>query len=135
MTDITDAEAAEVLWASSDEGKAAVLAACRKADDLGLPGTCGRPPAVIEPADISAIVYAAYLAAGWDAEPAEDEPAHLHSWVTAGVQQVGKSLETLLNLNPARTIALLRCSACGDVATRTLPGSWTLEDLRGVDQQ
>jgi hypothetical protein len=75
MTDIADAEAAEVLWASSEQGKAAILAGCRKADDLGLPGTRGRPPAVIEPADISAIVYAAYLAAGWDAEPGK--PAKL----------------------------------------------------------
>jgi urease accessory protein UreF len=131
MTEIADAEAAEVLWASSDQGKAAVRAALDRAWRVDPEWTKGR----LDPPDIAAIVYAAYLAAGWDAEPAEDEPAHLHSWVTAGVQQVGKSLETLLNLNPARTIALLRCSACGDVATRTLPGSWTMEDLRGVDQQ
>lgn len=82
MTDITDAEAAEVLWASTEQGRAARLAACRKADELGLSRTAGRPAMVVEPADISAIVYAAYLAAGWDAEPMEEDepPAHDHQW-------------------------------------------------------
>lgn len=64
MTDITDAEAAEVLWASSREGMAAVKAAWDRAKQLGIAGhpvVTGRRP--IDMADIGAIVYAAYLAA------------------------------------------------------------------------
>lgn len=66
MTQISDAEAAEVLWASSEEGKAAVRAGWERAKQIGIAGhpvvTGGRP---IDMADIGAIVYAAYLAAGW----------------------------------------------------------------------
>ena len=67
MTDITDAEAAEVLWASSEQGKAAVMAAWEKAKALQVadPGT-GRFKEGADMADIGAIVYAAYQAAGWD---------------------------------------------------------------------
>jgi hypothetical protein len=70
MTDITDAEAAEVLWASSEQGKAAVKAAWdrwkqirRNAPDAALPGVI-----FVDQADIGAIVYAAYLAAGFGRE-------------------------------------------------------------------
>lgn len=51
MTEIADAEAAEVLWASSEQGKAAVREAYRKAGQLGLDLTM---------ADVSAIVCAAH---------------------------------------------------------------------------
>lgn len=71
MTEITDAEVLEIQWASSEQGKAAVRAAWDKAQRLRL--NEGRYPTTM--ADVSAIVYAAYLAAGWDGEPdGEDEP-------------------------------------------------------------
>lgn len=64
-------ESAEVLWASSEQGQAAVKAAWerwerirRDAPDAALPGII-----FVDQADVRAIVYAAYLAAGWDAEP------------------------------------------------------------------
>lgn len=64
MTEITDAEAAEILWASSEQGMAAVKAAWERAKQLGIAGhpvvTGGRP---IDMADIGAIVYVAHLAA------------------------------------------------------------------------
>lgn len=55
MTEITDAEVAEIQWASSEEGKAALRAAWDKTKRLGL-GT-----RAVDMADIGAIVYAAYL--------------------------------------------------------------------------
>jgi hypothetical protein len=61
MPEITDAEGSKVLWASSEQGKAAVRAAFDKAYELGL------KPAVT---DIGAIVWAAHhaeQAAGTDA--------------------------------------------------------------------
>lgn len=134
MTDITDAETAEVLWASSEQGKAAVMAACRKADELGLTRTAGRPVVVIEPADIGAIVYAAYLAIGWDGEPAESMedgkavPAHLHIWTILGAQP---HIPFVVIGKPApHTIMLIRCSECGEPDARMLTGEWTLEDLQ-----
>ena len=60
MTHITDDEAAEILWASSDEGKAAVRAAWAKARALGLDKPSGHD---LDMADVGAIVYAAFLAA------------------------------------------------------------------------
>lgn len=47
----------EALWASGEQGKAAVKAGYEKARQLGW---------TTDMADIGAIVYAAYLAAGWD---------------------------------------------------------------------
>lgn len=74
MTEITDAEAAEVLWASSEQGKAAVKAAREKARRLDhcTQRTPASPPwsgtstdqVSLDIADIGAIVYAAHLAAG-----------------------------------------------------------------------
>ena len=130
MTEITDAEAAGVLWASSEQGKVAVMAACRKADELGLTRAPGRPATVIEPADIGAIVYAAYLAAGWDAEPMEDEaaPAHDHQWAVLGAQPHTPSV--IFGKPVPHTIVLLRCTECGELDARMLPGEWTLEVLQ-----
>lgn len=73
MTEITDAEVAEIQWASSEQGKAAVRAAWDKAQQLGLDVRPPSTPAAAM-AYISAVVYAAYLAAGWDGEPGGDEP-------------------------------------------------------------
>ena len=70
MTEITDSEAVKVLWASSEQGKAAVKAAHEKARRLGVD---------IDPLETGAIVYAAYLAAGWDAEPALAHE-HMGTW-------------------------------------------------------
>ena len=72
MTDISDAEAAEVLWASSEQGMAAVKAAWDKARVLD--HCTQRAPASppwsgtstdqvsLDMADVGAIVYAAFLA-------------------------------------------------------------------------
>jgi len=57
MTEINDAQVAEILWASSEQGMAAVRAGWEKAQHLGLD---------LDMADVGAVVYAAYLAAGWD---------------------------------------------------------------------
>ena len=67
MTEITDAEVAEIQWASSEQGTAAVRAAWGKARSLGLDKPSGHD---LDMADVGAIVYAAYLAAGWDGAPA-----------------------------------------------------------------
>lgn len=135
MTEITDAEAAEERWASSEQGKAAVMAACHKADELGLSRAAGRAAVVVEPADISAIVYAACLAAGWDAETmgGEPGPAHLHHWLILGVQPhipfvvIGKPVP--------HTIVLMRCSECGEPDTWMLAGEWTPEVLQATGEQ
>ena len=60
MTEINDAEVAEILWASSEQSKAACRAAFEKARQIG---------ASVDHAEVGAIVYAAYLAAGWAAAP------------------------------------------------------------------
>lgn len=137
MTEITDAEAAEVLWASSEQGKAAVMAAWERwekirhnAPDAALPGII-----MVDRADISAIVYAAYLAAGWDAEAMEDEPApvHLHCWEILGVQP---HMPAVMFGKPIpHTIVLMRCSECGEPDTRMLPGEWAKADLEGSGEQ
>jgi hypothetical protein len=56
MTEISDAEVAEIQWASSEEGKAALRAAWEKTKALGL-GT-----RAVDMADIGAIIYAAHMA-------------------------------------------------------------------------
>ena len=63
MTEINDAEVAEVLWASSEQGMAAVRAGWERAKQLGLDRPSGHD---LDMADVGAVVYAAYLAAGWD---------------------------------------------------------------------
>lgn len=56
MTEITDAEAAEVLWASSEEGKAAFRAAWQKLREMGLHQH-------VDMTQLGQVVYAAHLAA------------------------------------------------------------------------
>ena len=117
MTEITDAEAAEVLWASSEQGKAAVEAAREKARQL-LVGSKYNMPASM--AEIGAILYAAYLAAGWDAEPAEDdeftenaEPTRCeHKWAVLKAQAVDPPGFVFGKPVP-HTAALARCLDCG----------------------
>ena len=124
---ITDDEAAEVLWASSEQGKAAVRAAHEKAAALGLVNEQDG----LAWADIGAIVYAACLAAGWDAEPMEDAgpaPACLHSWAILAAQP---HIPAVMFSKPVpHTIALIRCTACSEPDSRMLVGEWTLEDLQ-----
>jgi hypothetical protein len=125
MTEITDAEAAEVLWASSEQGKAAVKAAWEWADLHHLDKW-------MDLADVSAIVYAAYLAAGWDDEPAEDDepaPAHDHHWVILGAQP--HTPPAIFYSKPVpHTIVLIRCTECGEPDSRMVAGEWTLHELR-----
>lgn len=68
MTGITDDEAAEVLWASSEQGKAAVRAAWARWEQIrqGAPElTSGIQVLAVDRADIGAVVYAAYQAGRW----------------------------------------------------------------------
>jgi hypothetical protein len=125
MTELTDAETAEIQWASDGQGKAAVRAAWDRAEGLGLDS---RPAGM---ADVGAIVYAAYVAGGWDAEPMEDDEevaAHLHSWTILGTQP--HTPPVLFGKPVPHTIVLVRCSECGEPDTRMLPGEWTAEDLQ-----
>jgi hypothetical protein len=126
MTDITDAEAAEVLWASSEQGEAAVRAAYDRARSYGVLMT----GAHVTESDISGIVYAAYLAAGWDPEPMEDEPApaHDHQWTILAAQPHTPAV--MFGKPVPHTIVLVRCTACSEPDSRMLPGEWTLEDLQ-----
>ena len=125
MTEITDAMAAEVLWASSEQGKAAVRAAWDRAGRVDPEWTKGR----LDQAGISAVVYAAFLAAGWDAEPVEAEPApaHDHQWVILGVQPHIRNLD---GTAVSYTVALIRCTECGEPDTRMLAGEWSLHELQ-----
>ena len=126
MTEITDAMAAEVLWASSEQGKAAVKAACDRARSFGVLMT----GAHLSESNVSGLVYAAFLAAGWDAEPMEDEPApaHDHQWVILGAQPHTPSV--MFGKPVPHTIVLIRCTECGEPDTRMLAGEWTLHELR-----
>ena len=133
MTEITDAEAAEVLWASSEQGKAAVRAGWEKARKLGLDKPSGHDP---DMADIGAIVYAAYLAAGQYAGPMEDDepaPAHEHHWAILGAQP--HTPTAMFGKPVPHTIVLMRCTECGEPDSRMLPGEWTLETLQEMGEQ
>jgi hypothetical protein len=65
-----------------------------------------------------------------EAPPAEDdqEQAHLHSWVVLGAQPYTPYV--MLGKPTPHTIVLIRCSACGEPDTRTLPGTWIVPDLQ-----
>lgn len=123
MTEITDAQAAEVLWASSEQGKAAVKAAWEWASS-NLDVWPDMP-------DMTAIVYAAYLAAGWDAEPMEEEAAlaHDHQWAILGAQP---HTPTVMFGKPVpHTIVLIQCERCGEPDSRMIAGEWTLREVQG----
>jgi hypothetical protein len=127
MTETTDTKAAEVLWASSEQGKAAHQAAWLKLRELGLVPS-------VDATQLGQIVYAAFLAAGWDAEPMEDEPApaHDHQWAILGAQpHTPITPFVLIGGKPVpHTIVLIRCTECGEPDSRMLPGEWTLHELR-----
>lgn len=145
MTEITDAEATEVLWASSEQSKAAVTTAWETARRLDhcTQRTPASPPwsgtstdqVSLDIADVAATVYAAYLAAGWDAGP--DEPReHVHDWkVRNSANGISFNPHGGPSVSAAQTVALLRCAGCGDVASRILAGRWTLEDLQATGEQ
>ena len=126
MTEITDAEAAEVLWASSEQGKAAHQAAWLKLRELGLVPS-------VDATQLGQIVYAAFLAAGWDGGTAPAEAVgHVHDWKVHGKQGD-------ISVNPTggpsfglqTTVALMRCAACGDLKTEILRGQWDVRYLTG----
>jgi hypothetical protein len=126
MTEITDTEAAEVLWASSEQGKAAHQAAWLKLRELGLVPS-------VDATQLGQIVYAAFLAdlrvAAECVEDDEPVPAHDHHWSILGVQPHTPVAMFLAKPVP-HTIALMRCTECGEPDTRMLPGEWTLHELR-----
>jgi hypothetical protein len=62
MTDISDTELDEIMWANSDEGKAAFDAAWAKAKGLGIVGVGTDRVMGIDMADVGAIVWAAHQA-------------------------------------------------------------------------
>ena len=131
MTETTDAEAAEILWASSEQGNAAVEAALKKAQRLGWAvATTGIA------ADIAAVIYAAYLAAGWDAEPdgpdEESEPESScgeHQWALLKAQDATPKFP----FSSPHTAVLARCLECAQPEAWLLIGAWTLEDLQGTE--
>jgi len=145
LTEISDLEAASALWAGGEPGKEAVRAAWDEARKLDhcTQRTPASPPwsgtstdqVSLEIGDVSVIVYAAAIAAGWDAEPMEDEaaPAHDHRWAILGVQP---HTPTVLFGKPVpHTIVLIRCTECGEPDARMLPGEWTLGDLQATGEQ
>lgn len=127
MTEITVTEAAEVLWAGSEQAKAALKAAWQKLREMGL-------HQFVDATQLGQIVYAAHLAGGWTGEPGEPEdepsPVHLHHWTILSAQPhtpfavIGKPVP--------HTIALVRCTECGEPDSLMLAGEWTLEDLRAT---
>lgn len=85
-------------------------------------------------AEIAQVVYAAYLAAGWDAEPMEDEPpAHDHHWAILAAQP--HTPFVVLGKPVPHTIVLIRCAECGEPDSRMLPGEWALETLQEAGEQ
>jgi len=122
MTEITDAEAAEVLWASGEQGRAAFRGAWVKLHKMGLHQH-------VDATQLGQVLYAAHLAMEQAGAELEDEPvpAHLHHWAVLGAQpytpfvMVGKPVP--------HTIALVRCLECGEPDSLILAGEWTLGDL------
>jgi hypothetical protein len=109
-------EEAEVLWASSEEGMAAVKAAWDRIRGRGY----------LELADVGAACWAAHLAA-LTARPPEPS-VHDHVFTVAGVQ-AGPPFTPLAGPERPVTIVLLRCAVCALPSTATLDGVWTLAQL------
>jgi hypothetical protein len=61
-------EEGELRWAASQQGAAAIRAAWDRAQDLDR-DLRQWATARLSESDVAEIVYAAYLAAGWDGEP------------------------------------------------------------------
>lgn len=123
MTEISDTEAAEVLWSSDDEGRAANQAAWEAAKRLDLLKNLDR-------ADIGALVWAAHQAAeevrtGQGGEEAVGLTCQ-HSWTILDAQEVPPP-PTFIGKPMPRTAVLTRCANCGEPATRVLEGTWTRE--------
>jgi hypothetical protein len=104
MTEITDAVVAEVLWASSEQGKAAVKAAWEKAGRLDhcTQRTPASPPwsgtstdqVSLDIADVGAIVYAAISALQRVSRPDIQYFAEDGTWVKpAGAERVDVMLQ------------------------------------------
>ena len=129
MTEITDAEVAEIQWASSEDGKAAVRSGWEKAKHLGLDKPSGHD---LDMADVGAIIWAAHQAAEAMREPGDDEPESVgcaHSWTVLGAQEA-PPLMNLFGKQLPRTAVLASCTHCGQPVSWLLDGVWTLADLR-----
>ena len=126
MTEITDAEVAEIQWASSEEGKAAHRAAWERAVQLKIPST------FTDRADIGAIVWAAHQAEQAARGPDEDEPEPagcVHAWTVLGAQ-AAQPVPVFMGKPMPRTVVLASCGRCGQPVSWVLDGTWTLDDLR-----
>lgn len=122
MTEISDEEAREALWASSEAGRAAVDAAWTAAGDRGLL----HDDFPVDMADIAAVAYAAHRAheAVADLEAREEqEPEHVHAGPISAVSH-GTGTD-----GTPWTFALRRCRECGGSFTQRLEGSWTWAEL------
>lgn len=75
---------------------------------------------------VDAMCVEGHLPADWQSRASG---AHLHTWKVLGAQP--HTPFAMIGKPTPHTIALIRCSGCGDLETRTLPGTWTLPDLRG----
>lgn len=124
MTEISDEEAREALWASSEAGRAAVGAAWDKATACHF--TREHLDGGLEKPELAAIVYAAHRAyeAVADLEAREDrEPEHRHAGPISAVSH-GTGTD-----GTPWTFSLRRCRECGGSFTQRLEGSWTRAEL------
>lgn len=56
---------------------------------------------------------------------------HACQWEPRGVRKIGADNSVLL-INPARTVVIMRCTGCGDIKSVMVTGHWTLEELRAL---
>jgi hypothetical protein len=114
VTELSDDQAREVLWASSDEGKTQLRAAWDRAVRLGLDAS---PAGHLTMADVGALLWAAHEAAAGEAAP-RGRPRHdasrrefrriLFAHAKAGTAYTVQSLRSELTaagfLRPAETV-------------------------------
>lgn len=126
MTEINDTEAAEVLWSSSEQGKAAFRGAWVKLHKMGLHQH-------VDATQLGQVLYAAHLAVEQVAPEPEEEPApaHLHHWAALAAQRYVPSV--MIGKPVPHTVFLVRCTGCGEPDSLMLAGEWTLEDLAGKE--
>jgi hypothetical protein len=122
VTVITGAEAAEVLWAGSEQGKAAHQAAWLKLHAMGLHQD-------VDATQLGQVVYAAHQAAEQACAEPEDEPlpAHLHHWAVLRAQSYTPF--AMIGKPVPHTVVLTRCTQCGEPDSLMLAGEWTAEDF------
>jgi hypothetical protein len=59
-------------------------------------------------------------------------PEHVCYWLAFNARQLGV-VHALLDA--ARTVVLMRCTGCGDLSSRVVPGHWSLDELRKHESQ